>query len=248
MIKKIAQIATILGLVGSVPLTTSLDRAFALPTEQVLKTLQPVPVFTITDSKSMPLFVTDPKDKTKRIGLIFITQEEANKFYAELQKHNPAVAQKAKISLVSLGEVYKIVQNQQNQPNSLTFSYIPDEKEVAEAKKIDTNNGTSYAGGVPLFVARGDKDQGYLTIQDKDRVVVPMFFDNADLQRMLDNFKKEKPDQASGVKTEVVPLEGLMNTLKEKNDDFYTKIILIPSASSIKAVESLQGHSPAPSK
>jgi hypothetical protein len=55
---------------------------------------------------------------------------------------------------------------------------------------------------------------------------------------MLERFKKEKPDLASTVKIEVVPLESVMATMEESNDEMLTKIVLVPSQESLQFIRS----------
>jgi len=244
MKNKIIRTAATLGLIGGITLSmwSSLAGAgLALPMDKILKTLQPVPVFTLVDDQGVPLIAIDQKNKDKKITGIFISESDANKFFEQLQKQNPDIAKKVNVRLVSLGDIYKVAQEYENKPDGLTFSYVPNIKEVDEAKKIITANGQQYSGGVPLFVARGGKDQGYLTIQENNQVAIPFFFDYAELQNMLARFKKEKPDLAGSVKVEVVLLETIMQTMKQSNDDNLSKIILVPSRESIKAVQTSQG-------
>ncbi len=241
MSKKHIRWIAILSLIGGVTLTTWLNlglKALALPTEQIVKTLQPIPVFTIVDDQGVPLIGVDEKNKNQKVAGVFISQSDANKFFQQLQQQNPDVAKKVKVRLVNLGEVYKVAQNSQGQPDGLTFAYVPTQKEVEEAKKILTKGGQEYKGGVPLFVARAGKDQGYLSIEQNNQVVIPMFFEVSQLNQMVDRFKKEKPDLASSIKIEVVALETFLATMKESNDQNLTKFILIPSDDSIKAVQS----------
>jgi len=245
MKNKIIRTTAVLSLIGGITLSTWSSMAgmgLALPMDKILKTLQPVPVFTLVDDQGVPLVAIDQKNKDKKVTGIFISESDANKFYEQLQKTNPDIAKKVKIRLVSLGDIYKVAQEYEGKPDGLTFSYVPTVGEVEEAKKIITANGQKYSGGVPLFVARGGKDQGYLTIQENNQVVIPFFFDIAQLQVMLERFKKEKPDLASSVKVEVVLLETIMQTMKESNDDNLSKIVLVPTRESLKAVQSSQGN------
>jgi len=256
MINRIIRTAATLGLVGGITAASWLGlekSSFALPADQVEKILQSVPVFTIVDDKGVPLVAVDEKDKTKKITGIFINQADAKKFYEQFKKQNPTLGDKVSVRLISLGEVYKVAVSFEGKPDALLFSYIPDPAEVEEAKKILTANKQTYAGGVPIFVARGGTDNGYLTVEGKDPqgnalTEIPMFFDLSQLNQMLTSFKQQKPDLAATIKVEVVPLETVLETLKTSNDTNLSKIVFIPSLDSIKAVQSLQqGNGSSPS-
>jgi hypothetical protein len=101
--------------------------------------------------------------------------------------------------------------------------------------------GQQYQGGVPLFVARGGKEQGYLTIQQNNEQVIPFFFEQKQIEEMVARFKKDKPDLASTVKIDVVPLENVISTLQQSNDDMLKKIRFVPSEESLSFIRSLMG-------
>ncbi|MFM7190549.1 MAG: Tic22 family protein, partial [Microcystaceae cyanobacterium] len=113
-----------------------------------------------------------------------------------------------------------------NKPDALVFAYVPVPTEVEAAKKLA---GQQYQGGVPLYIARGGKEQGYLTIQQNNEQVIPFFFEQKQIDEMVARFKKEKPDLASTVKIEVVPLENVLATLQQSNDAALKQIRFVPS-------------------
>ena len=96
---------------------------------------------------------------------------------------------------------------------------------------------------MPLFVATTGEDKGYLTIQRDNQQVIPFFFEKEQLDTMLTNFKAEQPDVASKVKVEVIPLEVMLSTLENSNDEGLNKIVLVPTKESIEFIRS---NSPAP--
>lgn len=234
-----------ISLIGGTVLASLLGQglsALALPEAEIMKILQQVPVFTVADAQGSPLIAVTKNDQGKEVRLtgIFISEQDAQQFFQKLQKDKPDVANKVKVRPVSLGEVYKLAAANANKPDALSFAYVPMSGEVESAKKILVESGKQYQGGVPLFVARGGKEQGYLTIQQNNEQIIPFFFEKQQLQVMIDRFKKEKPDMASTIKVEVVPLEGIMETMQKSNDETLTKIRLIPSGETIKFIQSLQ--------
>ena len=241
---------TRLGLIGSLTLVTWLSssvKTLALPKEQVVKTLQSIPVFAVTDDQGGLIVseVTD-KDKKQLITYVFISQSDASKFFEDLKKNKPDLIKQKQVNPLPLAMIYT-AQQEQAKPNELAFLYVPDQKQVDEAKKILAKNGQEYKGGVPLFVARSGKEQGYLTMQQNNQTIVPMFFNLAQLTEIIDRLKKEKPELAADLKIEVIPLETFMATIKESNEPNLSKFILIPSEESLKAVESAQQKATPPS-
>jgi len=219
------------------------QKSFALPTEQILKTLQPVPVYTITDNQGSPLFTIEPDNKNRKITPIFLDHNDANNFFLGIQKQNPDLVTQAKVHLVSLAEVFRISQLDQEKNNGFRFYYVPQEQQVKEAKKYTMDDGKPYTKGVPLFVARGIENLGFISVQDNGESLVPMFFDLTELEHLLDRLKKEKPEIANNLKIEVVPLEDLINTMRVKDDELLSKIVVIPSAESVKVAQSFPSES-----
>jgi hypothetical protein len=243
MIKSLVRWSAALGVAGiafiGLGITENLT-AQALPQEEVLKKLDPVPVFTIADEQGAPL-VASGQDKAKVAG-VFISQNDANQFVDQLKTKNPELAGKVKVVPVSLGEIYKLSESSQSQQNALNFAYVPEQEAVNSAKTIGQANKQPYQGGVPLFVAKGGEDKGYLTIEKNSQQVIPFFFDKQQLEQMVAKFKQQKPEIANSVNIEVVPLEGVIETLETSQDQMLEKIVLVPTTESI---EFLKNASPA---
>lgn len=236
--KSLAQWSATIGLIGSTVLGTwfsNPQKVLALPQAEVLQVLQPIPVYTIADEKGAPLVAVD-KD-SKKNTFIFVSKDEAQQFYQRLTTEKPDVAKKVKVQVVSLAEIYKVAAENAKKPDGLNFSFVPMPEEIDSAKKILDASGQKYQGGVPLFVARGGPEKGYLTIQQNNQQLVPFFFEESQLQQMIEQLTKEKPDLASSVKIEVIPLEAIMTTLEEKDDEFLKRIVLWPSAEMIKVIQ-----------
>ena len=54
---------------------------------------------------------------------------------------------------------------------------------------------------------------------------------------MVEKFKTQKPDLAETVNIEVVPLEGVIQTLQTSEDQMLTKIVLVPSTESLQFLQ-----------
>lgn len=245
MLKKVLSLGATLSVIGGTFLASSNLAAFALPREQVLGKLNPVPVFTIADAQGAPL-VASGKDNSRVAG-VFISQKDAQAFITKLKQDDPELGGKVQVIPVSLGEVYELEEQNQGKPDGLSFAYVPIANQVEAAKQILQQGGQQYQGGVPLFVAKGGDNQGYLTIQQNNQEVIPFFFEKAQAEQMIDRFKQQKPDLASSIKIDVVILEGVISALAKNNDELLTKIVLWPTEETIEFIRStLPPNSTAP--
>lgn len=236
-----------LGLIGGSVLGSALAgnmQALALPQDQIVKKLDSVPVFTITDPKGAPLVASvNNGDKKGSIAGVFISQHDAQAFIERLKKDNPDLAKNVKVVPVSLGEVYQLAEANKNKPDHLDFAYVPVQQQVDSATALLHQSGQQQQfKGTPLFVARAgkDKDKGYLTVQEGNQQVIPFFFDKEQLQTMVDRYKQQKPSEAATIEIQPVTLEGVIETLKTGNDQKLNNIVLVPSRESLEFLSSLQ--------
>lgn len=222
-------------------------RVLALPEEQIVQKLGAVPVFTITDNTGAPLVASLPDQKNKSsVAGVFIDRQDAQAFVDQLKKKNPELAKSVRVVPVSLAEVYKLEQANENKPNSVDFTFVPKQQQVEAAKALLKPSGqdTKFRG-TPLFAAKAGKEKGYLTVQQANQQVIPFFFNKEELQGVLERFKKQKPDLASTIEIQVVNLEGILQTLETRNDKDLNQIMLVPPQESIRFVRSLQPNTPA---
>lgn len=272
--KSILRWGAALGILGSAIMGSTLTgnlRALALPQEQILQKLGSVPVFTITDSQGAPLVATPPQNAQNQnqqaqspVAGVFISQKDAQAFVNNLKKTNPQLGNTVRVVPVPLGEVYKLEQANQNQPNSLDIAYIPAKQQFDAALTLLRQGGSNSelrkaceqnkrqledCVGTPLFVARAGEEKGYLTMkinrpqannQQAEVEVIPFYFNKEELQGMLDRFKKQQPELASTVDIQVLNLEGMLEILKTRNDEGVQQIVLVPPQESIQYVRSLQ--------
>jgi nickel transport protein len=246
MMKSFVRWSTTLGLVGSSLLGFSSIgnlSAVALPDAQIVEKLQTVPVYTITDQQGAPLVAAakNGQNNNGSVAGVFISQQDARNFIEQLKKENAQLAQTVRVVPVSLGEVYKLEQANQNKPQGLGFAFVPVQRQVDSALTLLRQGGQTIQqfNGVPLFVATAGKDEGYLTLQQGTQQVIPFFFDKEQLQGMVDRFKQQKPDMASTVKIKVVNLQGVIQALRSSNTPQMNNIVLVPSQESLAFLQSL---------
>jgi len=231
-------------LVGSV-LAGALE-VLALTPDQIMQKLRPVPVFTIANSEGAPL-VASPQNgqKGNPVAGVFISQKDAEAFLSNLRTRSPDIAKNVKVVPVSLAEVYKMnTANQgKNDSEKLVFTVVPSRQQVDTAQTLLKQSGAKEQfNGTPLFVARGGADKGYLTIQQGDRAIIPMFFKKEELQNLMDRFKKQDPKIASTLEVQVLNLEGVLEVMRTKNDPQLDQIMLIPPRESLEFVRSNLGN------
>ncbi len=256
--KSFVRLGATLGLVGSTLLGSSFLgnlEALALPAEQVIQKLQTIPVFTVTDAKGSPLVrsIKNAQNKDVSVAGIFISQGDAQGFVEQLKKNNPALGKSVQVSPVSLGEVYKLGQANQNKPDGLNFAFVPKQQQVQFAVNLLRKSGQQVDkfDGVPLFVAKAGKDKGYLTVQQGNQQVIPFFFEQEQLQGMVARFKNQKPELASTVEVQVVNLQGLIQALRDSNKPEINSIVLVPANESMQFLQkasSAPRQAPAPVK
>lgn len=223
-------------------------QALALPQDQVLQKLGPVPMFTITDEKGAPLVASVP-DQKKQSGVagVFVNRQDAQAFIDRLKQKDPNLAKNVRVVPVSLAEVYKLEQANKNKANSPDFAFVPHQQQVDAAKKLLQQSGqkADQFKGTPLFVAKAGQKKGYLTIKQANQQVIPFFFNRDELQAMLERFKKQKPDLASSIEIQVVNLEGVLQALQSRNDQGLTQVVLVPPKESVDFVRSIQPNTAA---
>ncbi|MGL5065078.1 MAG: Tic22 family protein [Microcoleus sp.] len=248
--KSLVRLGAILGIAGSAllgSLATDNMSALAIPEPQILDKLRPVPVFTITDAQGAPLIASVPKQGQGQTGNasvagIFISQRDAQAFVEQLKTRNPQLAASVRVMPVSLGEIYQITQANKGKPDEVQFAYVPAPQQVQSAKTVlqQTGQQVNEFNGVPLFLARGGAENGYLTIQRGQQEVIPLFFNKEELQAMVERFKQQQPNVTTAIKIEVVNLESVLEAMRTENDPFLTQLILIPPRESLEFVRSLQ--------
>ena len=233
MIKSLIRRGTLIGMVSTAILGAGLSnfKALALPAEQIMQVLNPVPVFTIANEEGIPLVATVENDV--KVTGIYFSQQEANEMVTRLQSQDPDLASQVQVVPVSLGKVYQLAQdNLENE--SLKFNLVPNETAVSDAKTVP---GTQYEGGVPLFVAKDGENNNYLTIEQDSQKVIPFFFEKQQLESMVEKLKTQEPDLAATVNIEVVPLENIIQTLQSDDNPELSKIVLVPSTETLQFLQ-----------
>jgi nickel transport protein len=222
-------------------------RALALPEEDILKKLVTVPVFTITNSDGSPLLASmNDENNSASVAGVFISQQDAENFVQQLLSQNNPNLSDVQVTPVSLAEVYQMQQQSQNNPDQqVIFDFVPTQSQVQSALQVLENNGENpdQFNGVPLFLATGGADNGYLTIQQGGNQIIPLFFQKEQLETMLNRLGQNQPDLAGSVEIQVVNLQGVINLLQSSDDQQLNQIVLVPPRESIEFIRRLQNQS-----
>jgi Tic22-like family len=230
-----------LGLVGSTILAATPLQA--LPDAQIIQKLQGVPVFALTDSDGLLMTATSTTSKTPKGGA-FMTQVDAKNFLQKLQRENPTLAKALQVKTVALSEIFK-AQISTDPKQKVEMFFVPNQAQVSTALALakQTNPKLQRFDGVPLFVATAStkgRQKGYLTSQTPDKkTIISFFFDRDQLQPVIDQFKKEHPQQANTVQVQVTTLESLLEIMRSKNDAIYSQFVINPSQEGLDVIKSL---------
>lgn len=237
-----------LGLAGSVMFAGILGinnlQALALPQEQVVKTLQEVPVFTLTNPKG-EFVVISKKNQSKTISQIgfFISRKDAQLFLENrLKKENPQLANTIQITPISLADYYKlVVENNKKKDSNLVLTLVPTEQQVNLARTILNTTGKTDKkfNGIPLFVPKFKKENSYLTIPQGKEQFIPFYFEKEQAVALLEAFKKAKPQESTNTEIQVLDLYNVIAILNSSDDPNTNKFLLYPSQESIEFLRSL---------
>jgi hypothetical protein len=249
--KSLVRWGVTLGLVGSTLLGgvygLSLP-ALALSEQQIKEKLNSVPVYLITNDKGLPLSRTLPAQNGQKgasVTGVYMSRQEALAFIQELRKvknKDPKLeemAKKLQVTAVPLGEIYQQLQQNKNQPNRLLFAFKPVEQEIKGALTLLKASGqkVDQFRSVPIFAVRFAPDKGYVPIQmgTNKQQVIPLFLSKKDAQGLLSQVKPKFP-QAD---IQVIDVDGVIKTLKDKNDSWLNQVVLIPSPESREYIQTL---------
>jgi hypothetical protein len=104
-----------------------------------------------------------------------------------------------------------------NKEKKIAFQIIPAKTSIESARTILSSQGkpADQLPNVPVFFATGGKDQkeGLLTLEQDGKQLVPFFFDQKDLQGLLDRAKQQQPNVASSTKIQVTSLFQVLDSM-----------------------------------
>lgn len=236
------------GLVGSTFLATVLSTiapVLALPEAAIKGKLDAVPVFLITNPQGVPLTRTvQPSGNEKKpttVADVFMSGQEAQSFMNQLRTakgNDPKLGEVVKtlqVRAVPMGVIYEKFRENANKPDQVVFSIQPTQNEIDGAMKLLQQSGQQVKEfvSVPVFIVQSP-DKGYVSVKrpNDSKEVIPLFLSKKDAEGLLNRVKQQVPN----AKIQVVDIDGVIKTLREKNDDWLNQINLVPSSDSLEFV------------
>lgn len=258
--KSLVRWGATLGLIGSTLLGTVFVGnvpVLALTEQQVKEKLDSVPVYLITNSQGLPLSRPLPEGQngqkaTGSVTGVYLSRQEAQSFIKELQNlkgKDPKMEEVVKslqVTAVPLGVIYQQLQQSKNQPNRLLFAFKPVDTEVKGALDLLRQSGqqVNQFKSVPVFAVRFSPEQGYVPIQLKadNQQLIPLFLSKQDAQGLLTQVKPKYPK----ADIQVIDVDGVIKTLQDKNDNWLSQVVLVPSPESREYIKTLprEGNKP----
>ncbi len=236
---------TVLGLVGSTLIAPSIagkTAAIAMPESEVLKRMEGVPFFTVTNTQGLPILASLPsqkdKSKTIQVATFFESQKDAQSLVTKLKSSNPKIGNAAKVVPVSLRQAYELARKNKDNKDNVAFQFLPEQQELSSALAILKQNGQKVEqfNGIPLFYASESKSKGLLTIESNKSKMIPFYFDKQDLQGMLSQLKEQNPKLAASTKIEVTSLAQIVDSMIKQNGEGIQQITLVPSKENLDYV------------
>ncbi len=234
--KQIVVGGIVIGLISSTVLASSVVQA--IPDIQILKKLQGIPVFALTDKDGSPLREGDAA-KRSYVSAYF-SPKDAQAALKKIGQDQPDLGKQLQIRPVSLSEMYKLQTSKK-----VDVVFVPQQSQVAMALALlqKKNRALKKFEGVPLFLGLAGKQPGYLTISQNRKQVIPLFFDREQLQPHLDTYQKNNPQWVKTTGVRVLTLEGFLGVLRANDNPLYDKVVIMPSP---EATELLRSSAKAP--
>lgn len=183
----------------------------ALNQEQVSKTLEGIPVYTVSNAGNEFVLVSDP-DGTKSLSLLCFRQQDAEALLSQVKDREPVLGREARVVTVPLDKVYKL------SAEGIAFRFLPDPgqvKNAIEAKVKSGEKGKAF-DGVPVFQSEN------LILRSSNRRYIPVFFRKEDLEKALAKASKEvhrsNPSFRASMNIQVGSFEDVLKKL-ELNDE-----------------------------
>lgn len=262
--KSLVRLGITLGLVSSTLLTAvsaGISPALALPEEEIVKALDTVPVFLITNGQGLPL--SRPLNNGQNgqnaqgagsVAGVYMSRQEAQAFINELRNAKgkdqkmEQLVNSLQVTAVPLGKIYDQLRRTVNEKNRLVFAFKPLESEVKGALELlrKTDPKISQFPGVPIFIVRFGPKKNYVPIKlpSANSEIIPLFFSKEDALGLLKQVKPKYPE----ADVQVVDVDGIIQTLKQNNDPWLNQVVLVPSKEAREYIRALPVNSANPGK
>jgi hypothetical protein len=182
-------------------------------------------VFTLADPAGKPLVI---EGKIKKFG-VFTSAKDAAGMLADFKADKPELADKLKVTAITLAQAYGIEQDSASTSNPMLIQFLANEAEVKAAKAELKSQGKDPEKfkGVPAFAPKLKSTGKFLTINYAGGPVYPFFLSMADLQPLLDRVRKANPTAAADIIAEVTDLEGVVRNMRTSTDASIAQVAVI---------------------
>lgn len=214
----------------------------ALSESEVVEFLSGIPVYSLLDQQGLP--VGRQLDNGNVIAPVFMSRREAQAFATELTKIDPDQANSYRIQVLPLSRIYEMARDTSTNDTRLILEYIPSATELRAARELVNEKGQKYPGDVPLYMARIESDQSYLTIEQNDQQVVPVFFEKATIDQWIETVSQSQPQLGQSINIEVISLSSLIANLEKNDNGLLRSLRFWPSQEMMKIIRSNSQNQP----
>lgn len=214
----------------------------ALPQSDIVEFLSGVPVYSILSQEGLP--IGRELEDGDIITPVFMSRREAQAFVTELQKIDAEMARSYRIQVLPLSRIYEIARETSTNSNRLFLDYIPSATELRAARALVNEKGQKYPGDVPLYMAKIESDQSYLTIKQNDQEIVPIFFEKATIDQWIDTVSHNQPQLGQNIDINVISLSSLIANLEKNDNPLLRSLRFWPSKEMMKIIRSNSENQP----
>ncbi|MEM9273858.1 MAG: Tic22 family protein [Cyanobacteria bacterium P01_F01_bin.143] len=238
MMKSLMRWGATIGIVAATVFNTGFDKfkALALPNEQVLQILGPVPVFILLnpDTGALITFTLDQNsnevpEELKDINFVrvFMNHNDAKKFLDEEVVKVPELAENTLIHGLSLASVFEESQKEEYKEQNLVFQYVATQESQTNAQEILAKKGQQFNGGVPLFFvtekSTGSPVPAYEN-NDPEKPIISFFFEKDELDDALQESNLNQEEFNANYEISVTLLSKVIETLVLEEDEVFQKV------------------------
>lgn len=214
----------------------------ALSQREIVEFLSGVPVYSLLDQQGSP--IGRQLEDGNLITPVFMSRREAQAFLRELKEIDAQTADSYRIQVLPLSRIYEIARDTSTNSNRLFIDYIPSATELRMARALVTEKGQKYPGDVPLYLAKIESDQSYLTIKQEDQEVVPIFFEKATIDQWIATVIQTRPELGQNISIDVISLSSLIANLEKNDNALLRSLRFWPSQEMMKIIRSNSENQP----
>ncbi|MDJ0844264.1 Tic22 family protein [Crocosphaera sp.] len=214
----------------------------ALPQSEIVEFLSGVPVYSVLSQEGLP--IGRQLEDGDIVTPVFMSRTEAQAFVTELGKIDPEMARSYRIRVLPLSRIYEIARETSTNSTRLFLDYIPSARELQAARALVSEKGQKYPGDVPLYLAKIESDQSYLTIKQDDQEIVPIFFEKATIDQWIDTISQTQPNLGQTIDINVISLSSLIANLEKNDNALLRSLRFWPSEEMMKIIRSNSENQP----